>query len=492
MRLLDRIQQRYGDTYNEYQYSGAQLVSSYATAAKTELPNPNYETCKRVYLGNGVVFAAILARMQLFSQVKFVFRNDSDGKLEDLPNRAQILENPWPGGTTSDLLGKLLQDADIAGNAYLWSTGDPDQPLVRLEPQMVQIVSEILTDGNGRHYRKVRGYWWDPKPTGTDQPSEDAEFFTTDEVAHWAPIQDPSAHFRGISWLTSVLDEITADGSLTAYKLKYMQQAATPNMVLHYKQRLQKETIDALRERMQARYGGVDNAFKTLILDQGADLQVVGANLGDMNFTDVQAAGETRILMAAGVPGIVVGAKEGLQAATYSNYQLAMRRFADVTITPLWQGICSCLEDTVISVPQGKRLWFDPKYIPALQQNMLERAQATQVTAAAIDQLAKYNFDPDSIIAFMATGDVTQLTHKGPLVSSIATVPTVRPDVVHLDVNGNPLPPKPTAAVAAPAGQNRLPAGAAATKPVAGKIGPTGGTSKPGPNGKTAVSASRK
>jgi hypothetical protein len=30
-------------------------------------------------------------------------------------------------------------------------------------------------------------------------------------VAHWSPIPDPLANFRGMSWLTPVLREIDAD-----------------------------------------------------------------------------------------------------------------------------------------------------------------------------------------------------------------------------------------------------------------------------------------
>jgi phage portal protein BeeE len=50
-----------------------------------------------------------------------------------------------------------------------------------------------------------------------------------------------------------------------------------------------------------------------------------------------QGAGETRIAAAAGVPPVIVGLSEGLQAATYSNYSQARRRFADGTMRPLWR-----------------------------------------------------------------------------------------------------------------------------------------------------------
>src|SRR3982750_54670 len=115
------------------------------------------------YYGNSVVFGAILARFSLFSEAKFVFRNRSDktifGAAETGGRRntaLRIRENPWPNGTTGELLVRMIQDADLAGNAYVWNTGTR---LVRLRPDWITIISTPLTDSIGREYREVVGYW---------------------------------------------------------------------------------------------------------------------------------------------------------------------------------------------------------------------------------------------------------------------------------------------------------------------------------------------
>jgi phage portal protein BeeE len=434
MRLLDAIAQRYGSQYNEYQYSEAQYVTySYSEGKNREGPIPITSQATKAYNENGVVFAAILARMSLFSEVKFVFQSKDDGKLDNLPPRAQILENPWPNGTTSELLSRMVQDADLAGNAYFWNTGDGQ--LSRLPPDEVTIVSEEVKDNFGRTYRKLVGYWWDPDKMASNElgPGERAEFYAHDEVVHWSPIPDPRATFRGMSWLTPVLREIGSDSSLTEYKIKYLENAATPNILIKYKQKLQKETIDSLASRMQARFGGVGNAFKTLILDQGADTTVVGNSLEQMNFTTVQAAGENRILMASGVPGIVVGAKEGLQAATYSNYKQAMRRFADVTVDPMWVSVCSCLSG-VVQVPEHSRLWFDKRNIAALQDDEVERANSIVIKAQAIAHLTQFGYAPDSVVDAVETGDLTLLKHPGPPIDlKGGSLPLAKPPAVKYD-----------------------------------------------------------
>lgn len=437
MRLIDRLARRYGDTFWEGQASPASILTTTYGSPGNEAVLPQLAAFGRgAYKDNGIVFGAILARISLFSEARFKFQSESDGKLHDLPPRAGLLEDPWPNGTTGELLARMVQDADLAGNAYIWNAGEQ---LVRLRPDQVTIVSTEQADQSGRTYRKVVGYYWDPNPLGTGRPSDKAQYYDADEIAHWSPIPDPDADFKGMSWMTPIIREISADTGLTDYKVRYLKNAATPNILIKYKQKLLPETVDALRERMQARYGGVDNAFKTLILDQGADTTVVGNSLEQMNFTTVQAAGENRILIASGVPGIVVGSKEGLMAATYSNYQQAMRRFADITMRPLWRSACACLQ-SIVNPPQGQRLWFDTAGIAALQDGEKERADTALVQAQAISTLVRFGYDPDSATNAVKAGDMSLLTHKGLPMDVLSFVPKAAPPALKLaepSLNGN-------------------------------------------------------
>jgi hypothetical protein len=779
-RLIDLFARRYGGQqgYWEGQASpGAILTTTYGSPDREQTLPHLAAYFNRAYQTNGVVFAATLARLSLFSQARFAYQDLSDEHLwgaNEVDGRKvtglRRLERPWLNGTTGELLARMIQDVDCVGNAYIW---DSAGPLVRLRPDQVTIVSHEVGDGQGRTYREVVGYWWDPKQTGTDKPSKDAQYFTVDEVAHWcadeeteiltadgwkdyrslstadevltlnhetglsewqpvldvmvfpaqrremvsmeggefsslttpnhrwpveyrisraktygrrwvtsdtigagdripiaaysadisqeqkwsdalveivawfwtegrfrsgsrpglngrgiqvaqssknadnvariragltalfgapvdrmakrgprsdlppcwresvdddmiifslsanasdvvtahapgkvvttefirsltasqldlfikvslladnngpsrlaqkskamaeqfalacilaghavsiregcekkrgyrmtnvrmmrkrhvypqeskreaatfrvqrvaydghvwcprtanqtwlarrngsvyftgnSPYPDPMANFRGMSWMTPIIREVQADTALTEYKIKYLSNAATPNMIVKYKQKLMPDTIDSIRERMAARYGGVDNAFKTLILDQGADHTVVGNSLEQMNYTTVQAAGENRILMAAGVPGIVVGAKEGLTAATYSNFKQAMRRFSDLTMWQLWPSVCSCLA-SIVDVPSGNRLWMRTSDIPALQEDEKERADTTLVKASAVAELSRYNWDPESIKLTVQSGDFSLLTHHEPMLNILSAIPKATPQAEHV------------------------------------------------------------
>ena len=218
-------------------------------------------------------------------------------------------------------------------------------PAGTLRPDWVDIISA----DRGDYSRQVVGYIY---RRNNGQADGSAEFYTTDEVAHWSPIPDPLAQWRGMSWLTPVVREVNADSAMTTHKRAFFDNAATPNMIIKYAQKLNDDAIEKLSAQWQATHGGPRNGWKTAVLDNGADPTIIGHSFEQMNFATVQAAGENRIAAAAGVPGIVVGLKEGLQAATYSNYEQAMRRFADLTMRPLWRSATAALA-TLISVPTG-------------------------------------------------------------------------------------------------------------------------------------------
>lgn len=388
--------------YNELQASGASVWSTW-TAEGVERLSPTFRSyVADGYQANGIIYAVILARLMLFSEAEFKFQNLRDKHLHGDPGLAK-LEIPWPNGSTGELLVRMEQDASLAGNAFIRDVGPQ---LERLRPDRVTIISEIREDFAGRPYRVPIGYAHD-----RDGMGQRYELYDVSEVAHWSPVPDPLADFRGMSWLTPIVRELAADGGLTDYKIRYMENAATPNLLIRYPNKMKPSSLTELSERISARYGGVDNAYRTLALDEGADATVIGSTFEQLRFNDVQAAGENRIAAAGGVPGIVVGLKEGLEAATYSNYEQAMRRFADLTMRPNWRSACAALAKFA-QVPADSRLWFDESGIAALRQGEKERAETFAVQAKSVRTLVDAGYTPDSVQLAVPAGDLSLLVHS--------------------------------------------------------------------------------
>lgn len=393
--------------YWEGEMSGAAVITTSYGSPDRESILPLYANISQEAHGaNGVVYGATAKRIKLLSEAEFKWQNKVTKRIFGTPDLA-LLESPWPNGTTGELIARMEQDASLAGNAYMYNAGDQ---LVRLRPDWVTIVSEFIEDDLGRIYRKVIGYVFEP-PVAEQGRWGPVQVYAVDEVAHWSPMPDPMAMFRGMSWLTPVLREIEADSGMTLYKQKYLDNAATPNLLIRYPagMKLKQDTVNALMARIEARHGGVNNAFKAMMLDQGADVTVIGNTFEQMSFPTVQAAGENRILIAAEVPGIVVGSKEGLMAATYSNYAQAMRSFADLWARPTWRSLCACLAKLVTPPDANSRLWYDVSGIAALRQGEKEQADTMLVLAQAVAELVGAGYTRDSAKAALSAGDLSLL-----------------------------------------------------------------------------------
>lgn len=358
------------------------------------------QNAQAAYSGNAVVFGLANKRLMLFTEARFCFRKLDDGTLDKThPALSKLNGNAW-------LKARLEQDASLAGNCYVRDCGNDE--LERLRPDWVTIVSEVTEDEFGREVRRVIGYAYEP----LSDTGRHTEFYTADEVAHYAPIPDPLANWRGMSWLSPVVREVNADIAMSEHAYAYFTNAATPNLIIKYAQKLNSGQVDHIRDMVAARHTGSQNAFTTMLLDLGADPMVVGSQLTDVSFTALQAAGENRLAVAAGVPAIVAGLKEGLAASTLANYREAVESFADLTMRPLWRIACGSLAP-IVDVPDGYELWYDTTDISALQQGEKELAETLSVAAATISSLITSGYEPDSVIRAVTSGDLTLLKHTG-------------------------------------------------------------------------------
>jgi hypothetical protein len=436
VRLWDRLIRR--DGYWEGLASGAAVLTTTYGSPDREAILPSLTAfAQNANASASPVFSAILVRMMLLAEAAFQFQAKDDKHLYGNTSLS-VLEHPWgPDSVSGELIARCEQDASVAGNSYTWSPPGEDV-LVRMRPDWVTIVSEQVPVAGGGQYRRKVGYWHQPPAAVIGQG---AGFMApAAEVAHWAPIPDPQATFRGMSWLTPVMRDVQGDDAMAQYKIRYMQNNATPNLVIKYAQKLQPGTVDAIRERVNARYGGPTNAGKTIILDQGADLLAMGNSLSQIDFTNVGGLGIERILAAAGVPPLLIGL-ESIKGAGKS-YQEVIRRFGDLTLRPLWRSLCGALEPLVPGVPAGSRLWVDTADIAALQDGEQVRAQVTLIRAQALLALQQAGYDKMSAVAAIEAGDMGQLTEAAaPPPLPAGNVQHLLPQPGQPGATADPLPP---------------------------------------------------
>jgi HK97 family phage portal protein len=377
------------------------------------------------YKENGVIYACIQARQLVFSEARFQwreFRNGRPGDLFGSPD-LELLEKPWPGGTTGELLTKMDAHASLAGQAYVTTADDagnlgkratgPGRRLTFLPPDRVEIV---IISKSGNPYAadaKVGGYLYTSRsPLGMDPQKV---LLLPNEVCHYSPIPDPEARFRGMSWLTPIIREIAADKSAMKHKLKFFENGATLQAIVSLKETVTEDQFKEFIREMKSAHEGVENAYKTMFVGGGADVTLAGADLKQLDFSQTQGHGETRIAAAAGVPPVIVGLSEGLQAATYSNYAQARRRFADGTIRPLWRIAAASLQ-VLLTPPAnapGASLWYDDRDIAFLREDRKDASEIQGQEASTIRTLVDAGFEPETIKAAVMAQDWSRLVHTG-------------------------------------------------------------------------------
>lgn len=497
---------------NTMSYGGNAYPLANPTAIQTLAGDvePAYQTfndyATRAFGGNAIVFAAMALRQLVFSSVRFQWQEINTGRPSRLFGSSALtpLEKPFPGGTTQDLTSRMIQDADLCGNWY----GCRDTPLariggdtstfeiVRLRPDWVDIVrTNRVIRGQVVGSRNAGIAYWEGGRSSGNEPV----IFFPGEYAHFAPYPDPLANWRGMSWLTPVARELQADIQMSKHKIKYFENGATPNLIVKYPVGTREEDMRKVRSLFQQKYEGVDNAYKTLHLGGGADITVVGNNMEQVNFKQVQGAGEVRIAAAAGTPPAILGLADALSGSSLNagNFSAARRRMADGTMHPLWQTAAGSLqvlfEDSLTGsmVQPGAnggasmndrikggavRLWYDARDIPFLREDATDEATIRQIKASSVRQLIDAGFEPDTVVSTIDTGDWTILKHTG--LFSVQLQPPgsggVNPDANNPNagtVDPSVAPPKPTPGPSSP-GRPAKTAPAPAKKTTPAKKGP--------------------
>jgi phage portal protein BeeE len=413
----DGSYQAYVDQYVMFQQSMYGPGQMYSTSIPGEKAEPVASTylgyANGIYKTNSPVFSVSMARARLFSEMRFAFRTrGSSGGGNDLDLTDPALDLlARPGGpksaeTTQSMLTRMEQDVTTAGTAFLALAEDGER-ILRRRPDWMEFILTAPVDEAVE--ADIAGYRY---TVGGPRGGGQVKYYLPGECIHWAPIPDPEAAFRGMSWLTPVIEEFQADKMATTHKRKFFENAATPNMIMVAPPTLTPAQFKDFVRISNETSAGLENAYKTLHVGGGMDPRVIGTNFQQLEFRATQGAGETRIASAGGVPPIIVGMSEGLSSATYSNYGQARRAFADTWGSNQWRSACAAVSP-LVRVSDGKELWYDTRDIPFLREDVKDLATVQSQQAATINALLASGWTSDSAVQAVLAEDFGVLKHSG-------------------------------------------------------------------------------
>ena len=388
--------------------------------------NPDYRTyTSTFYKANSVVFASIQALSHPFSELRFAFQDFKDGRPGEyeLGEGLELLAEPWPGATTAELNTQAIQNYAMAGNMFVAKDKrDKGTRLRVLRPDWVQIImSEPVVEAE-RPEKLGYMYWPGGVRSSLNGTQPKPVFYTVDEVAHWMPIPDPECPWRGMSPLQPVVEEALADSAATQHRRKFFNNAATPSLMVMLREQLTEEEFIEIKAQVEAATGA-DAAYDPMVIGGGADVKVVGADLTQVDFRNVQGPGETRIAAALGVHPVLVPLSEGMQGSSLNagNAKVAKDIMIDMTLRPLAGSWASALSQIVPppadkdgSASGRKRLWYDDRDVSFFREDRKELTDVFFTESETIARLIREGYTWDSVIAAVnAQGDWKLLEHTG-------------------------------------------------------------------------------
>lgn len=390
------------------------LVTRGMTGEKETIANDFTGLVEHAYKQNGIVFACLMVRQMVFSEIRFQWRRFNNGRPGDLFGNPEleILERPWPNGTTGELLSRMEQDASLAGNFFGVRVEDGDGlRLRRLRPDWVTILTGSPTDDPFDYRAQPVGYIYKTRPAAA---VSEKVVFTPEQIVHYSPIPDPAAQWRGMSWLTPVLEEISSDKAATKHKRKMFENGAVAGLTLSYDPMISPDDFKEYVKLFDEQHAGVDNSYKTLHLGGGADPKSIAANFRQLDFKGIQGASETRIAAASGLGAVMAQFSEGLAGSSLNtgNFTAARKRSETILFRPLWRMAAAALE-SVVKAPDGAHLWYDTRDVAFLRDDAMEEASIRKEDASTLSMLINSGWKPDTAKKAVITGDFDVLEHTG-------------------------------------------------------------------------------
>lgn len=274
-----------------------------------------------------------------------LYRIKADGSWSEIDSHPalDLLHQPNPISTHSELLEMLSMSLDFYGNGYLYMDG-ADSPTAKpkalyfLKPQNVTIVRtdsfpESVIAYKYRH--KSREYVFQPH-----------------QILHIRE-SNPDDPILGFGAVQAMSDSVDLDLSARQWNRAFFRNSARPDLILKSKFKT-REQMDPIRMQFEDRYRGTENAHKVAILPDGVEPDKMGWSQKEMDFVEQLKWSRDDILSGLRTPHVVLGlgAGENLNRATAeaTNYIYALR-----TVMPRLRRIATFLN--VLFIPRfGKDL----------------------------------------------------------------------------------------------------------------------------------------
>ena len=317
---------------------------------QAQYPTDNFlDNAAGGYGKNEVVYACIQEISSSLAEAP-IESQDQDGMPVPTDGTIDLIRRPNPFMSEYEFWETTVNHLYLAGNAYwlkvktgrgevkeLWPLR-PDR--IRIVPDKDKFIKTYLYNLDGKNYP-----------------------IKTEDVVHFK-FPNPSDQIMGMSPLRPALRQISTDNDATDFSKVMLQNGGVPSGILKIPEPLSREARQRIKSQWKQSYGGSSRG-EIAVLEGDTSFEQISMDMQSLAFADLRGISESRICMVFGVPPIVIGAKVGLDKASYANYKEARESFWEETISALHRRLASKLESDKDLNPFGRKFIFDTSNVSA-------------------------------------------------------------------------------------------------------------------------------
>ena len=272
----------------------------------------------KVYEQNEWVASAVKVRSEAFASTDFfVEQSVNSGESEKLKKTKalSLLENPNKVYTGYDLKEMTSMHLDLVGQAFWYLVKGPGTDPIEIfiiNPTQVEVVWKGLTISHFK-IRKDNGMF---------------DRLELDEMI-WFRENSPIDTKKVSSPLQAAVQTVLLEESALDFNQQTFKNGGKISLKVIAKKALSAEVFKQFKKNVLNTFSGNKNANRVFVADNGADVEDMGSNQRDMEFSEMQKFSRDKLLSVYRVSKSILGILDDVNRATIEGSQFGFQEFAN-------------------------------------------------------------------------------------------------------------------------------------------------------------------
>lgn len=312
------------------------------------------------------------------------------------PEAAKLIQNPHPNFNWSKFLKFNVFYNIFYGVSYNYKIRSGGK-IIALQPipsNYVRLDQASVISGNIQYFIT----------TGKGQETVKAE-----DLIIWNDFEFVTGYYTGTSRLKHLLFSIINKNNADRYNKASFENGGEIKGVLSSEQKLGDDDVKIVQSQLKERYGGADNAGKTMVLGSGLTYGRTGQTNQEMGFEQLQKVSREEVIALYKVPPVELGLTESVN---YANAKEQRRVFWETMEIPLLESFANVLTEEILQKEfnANSAFYFDFSSIPSMQQDLNVKLQSALL-------MQSMGYDNETVTRYLDLPALSNVTETPPIIS---------------------------------------------------------------------------